>query len=42
MVWRSGRVKDCHLTTRGSIPGGDGVKPSFTSVARDSKWGRLL
>ena len=32
-------IMDCHATTRGSIPGGDGVKPSFAPIARDSKIG---
>ena len=26
MAWRSGCVMDCHASTRGSIPVGDGVK----------------
>ena len=25
LAWRSGSVMDCHATTRGSIPGGNGV-----------------
>ena len=29
LAWRSGSVMDCHTTTRGSIPGGNGV---FTEV----------
>ena len=24
--WRIGSVMDCHVTARGSIPGGNGVK----------------
>ena len=26
LAWRSGSVMDCHATTRGSIPGGNGGK----------------
>ena len=26
LAWHSGRVMDCHLTARDSIPGGNGVK----------------
>ena len=26
LAWRSGSVMDCHATTRGSIPDGNGVK----------------
>ena len=26
LEWRSGCVMDCHATTRGSIPSGNGVK----------------
>ena len=26
LAWRSGSVMDCHVTSRGSIPGGYGVK----------------
>ena len=33
---------DCHTTAQGSIPVGMVLKPSFTSFARDSKWGRRL
>ena len=29
IAWRSGSVMDCHVTTRGSIPGGHGV---FTQI----------
>ena len=29
LAWRSGSVMDCHATTRGSIPGGNGV---FTEI----------
>ena len=25
LAWRSGSVKDCHATARGSIPSGNGV-----------------
>ena len=25
LAWRSGSVMDCHATTRGSIPSGNGV-----------------
>ena len=42
VAWRSGSVIDCHVTARGSIPVGNGVKTSFTSFARDIKWGRRL
>ena len=41
LAWRSGSVMDCHATAWGSIPSGNGVKPSFTSFARDSKWGAV-
>ena len=39
LAWRRGCVMDCHATAHGSIPI---QKPSFTSFARDSKWGRRL
>ena len=42
LACHSSCVMDCHVTAQGSIPGGNGVKLSFTSFARDSKWGRLL
>ena len=35
-------LMDCHATNRGLIPGGDGVKSSFTYFAWDSKRGRRL
>ena len=38
-----GSVMDCRATTRGSNLGGNGVNlPSFTSFARDRKWGCRL
>ena len=37
LVRHSGCVMDCHATTLGSIPDGDGVKPSFASFAKNSK-----
>ena len=42
LAWRSGCVIECHATTRGSISGRDNEKTSFTSIARDNKWGRRL
>ena len=39
LAWRSSSVMECHATARGSIPAENGVKLSFTSFARDSKWG---
>ena len=35
-AWCSDSVTDYHATIQGAIPGGKGVKPSFTSFARDS------
>ena len=42
LAWRSCSVIDCNATARGSIPGGNGVKTSFMSFERDSKWGWCL
>ena len=42
LAWRSGRVMDCHTTTRGWIPGGNGVFTKLSAFARDSKWGCRL
>ena len=39
LAWRSGSVMDCYATAQGSIPMGTVYLPSFTSFARDSKWG---
>ena len=39
---RSGIVMDYHATALGSIPGRNGVKPCFTSFARECKWGCSL
>ena len=41
LIWSSGSLLDCHATARGSIPGGNGGKPSFMPFARDSKWGAV-
>ena len=41
-VWRNGCVMDCHATTRGSIPGRDGVKTELHVLRKASKWGRRL
>ena len=41
LAWCSGCVMN-YAMPGGSIPVGDGVKPSFTSFARDSKLGRRL
>ena len=39
LVWCSSSVMDYHTTARGEIPVGKGVKPSFTSFPRNSRWG---
>ena len=42
LAWRSGCVMDCHATTRGSIPGGNGVKTELHVLCSDSKRGCCL
>ena len=42
LPWYSSYVMDCHATAQGSIPSGMVLKPSFTSFARDIKWGCQL
>ena len=42
LAWCSGSVMDCHVTARVRFPVGTVYLPSFTSFARNSKWGRRL
>ena len=41
LAWCSGCVMDCHATTWGSIPGGNGVKTEFHVLHKGQKMGVL-
>ena len=34
LAWRSGNGMDCHATTRGSNPGGNGVKTELNVLRK--------
>ena len=39
LAWRSGSVMDCHATTRGSIPGRNGVKTELHVLRKGQQIG---
>ena len=42
LAWCNGCVMDCHATTRGSIPGGDGVKTELHVLHKGQYMGVLF
>ena len=39
LAWRSGSVMDCHATSQGSFPGGNGVKTELHVLRKEQYMG---